>query len=769
MMQPPEIRGITVEDLPMARRWFRPGATAALIAALVAIGVSPAGSAPVLVTEAEAIPQRPARANLDEFEKIDIENIDEKYKKWLEEVDVIITEDEREVFVRLESDFQRDAFMEKFWRVRDPSPGTPNNEYQEEHYRRLEHVEFHFSRDTPRPGWMTDRGRMYILLGEPMNTKRLPNTQLAYPVEFWFFHANPKLGIPPFFYLAFFKRNGVGEYRLYSPIVDGPMKLLNPAGENYARGLQTGGFDDRGGRMASSPGEIGAAYDTLQEVDAELAQVALSLIPGDYAATEGFPSMRSQMMIGDIEMIPERIMPTAQWAYPILTGMVEADVRFESLPIQAVALALLDPSGIPFIHYGVSTEGGRLNLNNYEDSWYITFEVAGALTDAQNRVVTGISGVGGQGSKVLQADLDAEEARMLRSGPFYYFDRFPVVDGRYEFDLVIENNVSREYGHEAFDIEVPVARPDVIRSSSPILLLDYFEDENFDPFGSHRPFQVAGHTLLPSFDHEFTVGGKLHAYMQIYLPAQHPNQLDVTTQLSDDRGVVIDRIDYVRAVDADRNGTINHISTLDLSDVAAGDYRVRVDVVGDDRPGTTMSVRVVEPDAERPRPFVHMTQGAPPTDPYFAYDRAQQLQTLGDVDKAIEVLETALSRVDTQEVVDLQMALLAEAGRWDEVLELLRPKAVERPNDEEMLLAMAEAYAHMGQNYDAIRLYERARLVSDEETAAVLNPLASAYFADGQVDKARAILELSLELDPEQPEIRRMLSEVLRKDPGPPR
>ncbi len=92
--------------------------------------------------------------------------------------------------------------------------------------------------------------------------------------------------------------------------------MLNPAGISTANALNTE-FNN----MSQMEGEIGTAVDVLQQIDGELAQVALSLIPGDYGGQVGFGSMRSQMMIGDIESIPETIMPTASWAYPILTGL----------------------------------------------------------------------------------------------------------------------------------------------------------------------------------------------------------------------------------------------------------------------------------------------------------------------------------------------------------------------------------------------------------------------------------------------------------------
>ena len=146
--------------------------------------------------------------------------------------------------------------------------------------------------------------------------------------------------------------------------MDGPTKLLNADGQRQAASGNN--------RQVQTIGEsqVGRAYDVLLNVDPELAMVSLSFFPNDLGALVGNSSsaMRSEIMIGDIEYIPTRIMPDARWAYAILTGRVEADVRFESLPISVRAFALVDSTGNAFLHYGVLTEGRRLNLNNYEDA-----------------------------------------------------------------------------------------------------------------------------------------------------------------------------------------------------------------------------------------------------------------------------------------------------------------------------------------------------------------------------------------------------------------
>jgi len=92
------------------------------------------------------------------------EELSKTYKKWLnEDVVWIITDEERAAFKQLSNDEERDNFIEAFWQRRDPTPDTEENEYKEEHYRRIAYANEHFAAGIP--GWKTDRGRMYIMYG----------------------------------------------------------------------------------------------------------------------------------------------------------------------------------------------------------------------------------------------------------------------------------------------------------------------------------------------------------------------------------------------------------------------------------------------------------------------------------------------------------------------------------------------------------------------------------------------------------------------------
>src|SRR5947209_16842251 len=99
-------------------------------------------------------------------EKRLLKELDSQYKKWLnEEVGYILTDEERSAFLRLSNNEEREQFIEQFWLRRDPTPETVENEFKEEHYRRIAYANEHYAAGIP--GWKTDRGRTYIVFGPP--------------------------------------------------------------------------------------------------------------------------------------------------------------------------------------------------------------------------------------------------------------------------------------------------------------------------------------------------------------------------------------------------------------------------------------------------------------------------------------------------------------------------------------------------------------------------------------------------------------------------
>jgi GWxTD domain-containing protein len=146
------------------------------------------------------------------------------YKKWEdEEVRWIISDEERTAFHRLNTDDERQAFIEQFWLRRDPTPDSSENEFKEEHYRRIAYTNERFPSGIP--GWKTDRGRIYITFGPPDEIESHPSggtyerpieegggTTSTYPFEKWRYRYIDGIGNDV--NLEFVDPTMTGEYRL---------------------------------------------------------------------------------------------------------------------------------------------------------------------------------------------------------------------------------------------------------------------------------------------------------------------------------------------------------------------------------------------------------------------------------------------------------------------------------------------------------------------------------------------------------------------------
>ena len=128
-----------------------------------------------------------------------------EYADFFEEVRYIITNQEEKTFLNL-PDSEKDQFIEEFWKRRDPSPGTEENEFKMLYFDRIEKANAIFISEG-RPGWLTDRGRIFILYGPPLDRIRDPMGRSSYGFcqEVWYYGNFP---------LFFVDRACVGDYRL---------------------------------------------------------------------------------------------------------------------------------------------------------------------------------------------------------------------------------------------------------------------------------------------------------------------------------------------------------------------------------------------------------------------------------------------------------------------------------------------------------------------------------------------------------------------------
>jgi GWxTD domain-containing protein len=146
------------------------------------------------------------------------------YRKWLnEDVAYIITDEERAAFKRLQTDEEREQFIEQFWLRRDPTPDSAENEFKEEHYRRIAYANERFASGIP--GWKSDRGRIYITFGPADEIESHPSggsyerpyeegggTTSTYPFEIWRYRYIDGIGTD--ILIEFVDPTMTGEYRM---------------------------------------------------------------------------------------------------------------------------------------------------------------------------------------------------------------------------------------------------------------------------------------------------------------------------------------------------------------------------------------------------------------------------------------------------------------------------------------------------------------------------------------------------------------------------
>ena len=181
-----------------------PVLAAILLLAPIAVGLSAWQSKPpaaaVLVAQAQPAPKPALPAA--------------QYRKWIDEdVAYIISTEERAAFERVQTDEEREKFIEQFWLRRDPTPGTVANEFKEEHYRRIAYVNEHFAAGIP--GWKTDRGRVYITYGPPDDISvgsNYPPPAGTYHYQQWRYRFIEGVGNNVI--IEFVDRDGSGEFRM---------------------------------------------------------------------------------------------------------------------------------------------------------------------------------------------------------------------------------------------------------------------------------------------------------------------------------------------------------------------------------------------------------------------------------------------------------------------------------------------------------------------------------------------------------------------------
>jgi len=668
----------------------------------------------------------------------------EKYKKWLnEEVVYIITSRERDVFRQLETDRERDIFIEAFWKHRDPTPGTPQNEFKEEHYKRLAYANEYFGRGTSRPGWMTDQGRIYIILGPPQNIEDHDNIQNVYPTRVWFYLGDPAYGLPTGFHIIFFRKHGMGEYVLYSPVDDGPESLL----PDYETGMTA---DAMGGSGSQS------AYQQLAKLAPNLAYQSLSLVDGERVPL-GTVSLASTKLIGDVVSYPQKkVEDTYAEALLKYKDVIDVDYSANYIASDAFLSVIKDPSGLFLVEYSV--EPKRISVDSYGGKYGANFELDGRVSDAKGNTVY-------QYVKEFPLSFSGAELEDLRSKSLAIQDLFPLVPGSYKFDLLLKNTVSKEFTSFAGSIDIPETTgggPPVISA----LVLGYQLDKAAATDRDFVPFKTAAGQLICQASKTFSQKENLYVFFQVFglsPELRSLGKINVTVLKKDaeflTRSKAISEYGPGPGVGAD------FLEEFALASFPPDYYKVTVSLV--DGSGTEVLSSgenfEVSMTANLPRPLIVSKVMPASRVEEYDYILGLQMLSLGRPKEAFAALEKAYRKNPGELKYALGFCqVLFELSEFQKVKDILTPFAAGEQGLDQVYYFLGKSSFGLGQYAEAAP-YFKDYLARFGANLEVLNLLGLTYYKLGNTAEALTAWRKSLEINPNQEDVKKLVDSLPNK------
>lgn len=489
------------------------------------------------------------------------EESEDYFKKWLEEdVKYIITDQERDIFEKLSNQQERESFVEQFWFRRDPDPRTSANEFKQEHYRRIAFANEKFQ--SGKPGWMTDRGRVYIIHGEPVYIERYPSggpymrkpwegggSTYTYPFEVWLYRDIE--GIGDDVELEFVDPSFSGEYRLAVRPEEKDM-MLYVSGTTPTTLELMGRESGRVDRPYFNPGiENNSAYQAKHGYRAKDAPFA--------RYNRFFVAQKAP----DIEFYD-------------LKEMVTANITYQEFPFEMRADFIQLNENQVLVPITIQVDNKELTFD-YKNGVHIAkANVYGIVTNMIGRIEAEF-----EDSVVAEYKPDfLEQARLIKS----VYQKVMVLDAgrRYRMDIVVRDENTNRTGLVQQGLNVPsFEKKEALQTSSVIL------SKSIQPAPEtreiHERFVLGDVKIIPNVNNIFESGEWLGTYLQVYNFVLDQSTLEpeirVRYTLRKGGKVIQESIDT-------RGDTVQYYSPqrlvlirqIELKEMEAGTYQVEVEV-----------------------------------------------------------------------------------------------------------------------------------------------------------------------------------------------
>jgi len=469
------------------------------------------------------------------------------YVNWINDVDLILTKSERDAWKKLETDDEREKFIEDFWHSRDPDPDTEENEFKQEFFERVAYVNEHFS--SGKPGRLTDRGRIYIKFGKPDEIESHPaggsyerpsyeggGSTSTYPFEKWFYRHLPNVGNGV--EIEFVDPTGSGEYRI-ARNADEKDALINipGAGPTFA---ELAGLETRADRLANVGGFGRVNYMRSQDSPFEVLN-RLSSLERDQPFERNFLDTSIPTPIVDDNPINFETQ---------INYFRQSDNR-----VLAVLAVQTDNDQLSFTNSG-GIETARLNI-------------FGRVITLANRSI-------GKFEDSVTTTATAEELSTTRTRKSAYARAFILTPGRYRVDVIVRDIQSGAAGLKQVGFVVPDFPADRLSASSVVLAAKL---ENMESGAAVGTFVIGATKVIPNLSGEFKRKQPIGVYLQIYNAAIDQTTLRPAADaeyvlLKNGRDISKQTEDWRQINDAGQRLTLSRL--IDSRSLEPGEYQVQI-------------------------------------------------------------------------------------------------------------------------------------------------------------------------------------------------
>lgn len=657
------------------------------------------------------------------------------YRSWLEEeVVYIITPKERDVFLQLESDRGRNIFIEAFWKQRDPNPNTLENEFKKEHYRRIDYANQRFGRESPGPGWRTDMGRIYIILGEPQSIDKYESLTEVYPTVIWFYQGMVEYGLPNAFSVVFFKRSGIGEYELYSPIKYGPQFLLT----NYMGDLR----------------DYESAFKQLIEIEPNIANVSLSLIHGETSTYVPSPSIASEVLLS--AKIPEAAYEKVkdEYAEKLLRykNIIEVEYTANYIESEFLLEIVRDDSGTYFVHYLI--EPKRLSVEQYGQKFQTILEINGQVSDTEGNSIF-------QFDRTIPIELDQSQMDRIKSKLFSFQDIFPLVEGDYKFSALLKNRLFKEFTSLEQDIVIP--KPAQIQMSS--LILANRVKRDLEDKRTKKAFLIGDIQFVPSPRNDFSREDTLHLAFQIYPLNEELRECGfleysiLRRNFSDSEKV----LSFAKSI-KEYADPMNIFEEFALNDLLPDYYIIRVTLLNKNKEEVLSRENnfYISQFTSLPRPWILSLPRPPPDNPVYLNILGNQLLNKKAIPQAKALLEKAHRKDPNSSEFALDLCrVLFMVKDYRGVISVALPFYQNQGKNEFLALLGQSCQALL--EYEEAISYYKAYLSHFGTNINILNSIGECYYRLGNIEEALIAWEKSLELNPKQENVKKLVDSLKQK------